>query len=173
MIATLFVLLSAPFILLNVNRVQNFAVHKITDFLEKKLQTTVRIEHVSMHFFNDITLKNMYIEDLEGDTLLFTAQLYGHISLFRLLHKEIYLTTLELDTPQFNLKVNRDGTTNLDFITQLIPETNQSMTFRVNKIEIVNGGFKLRTAQQLNPKNKAAFKANNRNKQVQYNYSFR
>jgi len=160
-IATLFVLLSAPFILLNVNRVQNFAVHKITDFLEKKLQTTVRIEHVSMHFFNDITLKNMYIEDLEGDTLLFTAQLYGHISLFRLLHKEIYLTTLELDTPQFNLKVNRDGTTNLDFITQLIPETNQSMTFRVNKIEIVNGGFKLRTAQQLNPKNKAAFKANN------------
>ncbi|MDD3479426.1 MAG: translocation/assembly module TamB [Paludibacteraceae bacterium] len=119
------------------------------------------IEHVDMRFFNEITLENVYIEDLEGDTLLSTDELHGHISLFALFHKEIYITTLELNTPQFNLKVKKDGSTNLDFITQLIPKSNKEpMLFRVDNIEIIDGGFKLHTEQPLNPKNKAAFKGN-------------
>ncbi|MCB9071666.1 MAG: AsmA family protein, partial [Prevotellaceae bacterium] len=160
--ATLIVLLSTPFILLNINRVQNFVVDKITSFLEEKLQTTVSIGHVDMRFFNEVTLENVYIEDLEGDTLLATDELHGHISLFALFHKEIYITTLELNTPQFNLKVKKNGSTNLDFITQLIPKSNKEpMLFRVDNIEIIDGGFKLHTEQPLNPKNKAAFKGNN------------
>ena len=155
-------LLSTPFILLNINRVQNFVVDKITSFLEEKLQTTVSIGHVDMRFFNEVTLENVYIEDLEGDTLLATDELHGHISLFALFHKEIYITTLELNTPQFNLKVKKDGSTNLDFITHLIPKSNKEpMLFRVDNIEIIDGGFKLHTEQPLNPKNKAAFKGNN------------
>ncbi len=99
-----------------------------------------------MRFFNEITLENVYIEDLEGDTLLATDELHGHISLFALFHKEIYITTLELNTPQFNLKVKKDGSTNLDFITHLIPKSNKEpMLFRVDNIEIVNGGFTLHT----------------------------
>ncbi len=155
-------LLSTPFILLNINRVQNFVVDKITGFLEEKLQTTVSIGHVDMRFFNEVTLENVYVEDLEGDTLLATDELHGHISLFALFRKEIYITTLELNTPQFNLKVKKDGSTNLDFITHLIPKSNKEpMLFRVDNIEIIDGGFKLHTEQPLNPKNKAAFKGNN------------
>ena len=155
-------LLLTPFILLNINKVQNFVVQKITNILEEKLQTTVTIEHVDMRFFNEISLKNVCIEDLKGDTLVAADQFYGHISLLALFHKEIHISTLELTQPSFNLKIDENGGTNLDFITKLIPKSsNQAILFRIDNIEIINGRFTLRTKKQLNPKNKAAFKANN------------
>jgi len=155
-------LLTTPFILLNINKVQNFAVQKITQILEEKLQTTVSIEHVDMRFFNEISLKNVCIEDLKGDTLVSADQFYGHISLLALLHKEIHISTLELTQPSFNLKIDENGETNLDFITKLIPKSsNQAILFRIDKIEIINGRFTLQTKKQLNPQNKATFKANN------------
>lgn len=147
---------------MNINKVQNFVVHKITDVLEEKLQTTVTIEHVDMRFFNEISLKNVCIEDLDGDTLVAADQFHGHISLLALFHKEVYISTLELTQPSFNLKIDKNGKTNLDFITKLIPKSsNEAMLFRIDNIEIINGEFTLHTAKQLNPKNKAAFKANN------------
>lgn len=160
-ISTLIVLIITPPILLNINKVQNFVVHKMTDYLEEKLQTTVTIEHVDMRFFNNIALKNVCIEDLDGDTLIGADKLHGRISLMALLRKEIHIKTVELIKPVFNLKIDENGATNLDFITDLIPKSDtKNINLRIDNIEIIDGKVTLHTAQKLNPKNKGTFKVN-------------
>ncbi len=147
--------------MLNINKVQNFVVHKMTDYLEEKLQTTVTIEHVDMRFFNNIALKNVCIEDLDGDTLIGADKLHGRISLMALLRKEIHIKTVELIKPVFNLKIDENGATNLDFITDLIPKSDtKNINLRIDNIEIIDGKVTLHTAQKLNPKNKGTFKVN-------------
>ncbi|MCB0663467.1 MAG: hypothetical protein KDC24_12055, partial [Saprospiraceae bacterium] len=68
------------FSLLQVPAIQNWAAEKVTNFLSKKLQTKVSLEYVTIEFFDDIVLKDFYVEDLNGDTLLYTKKLKANLN---------------------------------------------------------------------------------------------
>src|SRR5947209_20521084 len=69
--------------------VQNYGRGKIEAYLEKKLQTKVRIGKLDIDFPTRIVLKNIYLEDRTRDTLVSGGKIQVDISMLRLLHKEI------------------------------------------------------------------------------------
>ncbi len=66
--------------LVNFTPVQNFIVRKATSILSKKLNTTVKIEHVRLDLLNHINIEGIYIEDQNKDTLLYAGQVQGRIT---------------------------------------------------------------------------------------------
>ncbi|WP_144263935.1 translocation/assembly module TamB domain-containing protein [Filimonas lacunae] len=61
--------------LIQTETVQNFIIRKVTTRLSKDLNTEVRIDHVSLTFFNKMNLEGTLIKDLNKDTLLYAGKL--------------------------------------------------------------------------------------------------
>ncbi len=68
-------LLVMALVALNFSSVQNFIAQKATKILSEKLNTKVSIGSARVDFLNRISLENVYIEDLEQDTLLYAGRL--------------------------------------------------------------------------------------------------
>ena len=104
-------------VLIQTGPVQNYGRGKIEAYLEKKLQTKVRIGNLYIDFPARIIIKNIYLEDRRKDTLISGGKIEVDISMFRLLHKELRISNLELDN--VTLKVKRlmpDSVFNFQFI---------------------------------------------------------
>jgi translocation and assembly module TamB len=104
-------------VLIQTGPVQDFGRGKIEAYLEKKLQTKVRIGNLYIDFPARIIIKNIYLEDRSKDTLVSGGKIEVDISMFRLFYKEIRVSNLELDN--VTLKVKRlmpDSVFNFQFI---------------------------------------------------------
>src|SRR5664279_1054184 len=75
--------------LLQTSSVQNFGRKKIQAYLESKLHTNVTIDELSIDFPKNIVLKNIYLEDQKGDTLLSAGNLNLDVNLWALFHHKI------------------------------------------------------------------------------------
>jgi len=95
----IFLVLVALYFVLQLPVVQNWLVRKTTTYLSTELGTRVELKRVDIEFFDNVVLEGLYIEDLNGDTLLiadkFSAGLSGNffsILWNRLEFREISLT---------------------------------------------------------------------------------
>ncbi|HMQ46693.1 MAG TPA: translocation/assembly module TamB domain-containing protein [Saprospiraceae bacterium] len=78
----LLLLLLTLFVVIQLPVVQNFLVKKLTESLNKTLQTEVRIERLNLAFLDKLILEKLYIKDYSmGDTLLYSKRLYANINL--------------------------------------------------------------------------------------------
>lgn len=98
---------------LNIGAVQNFAVHKATEYLSRKLETTVSIERLRLRGFSKLTAEGIYIEDYGGDTLLFAKRLAANVSKSALLRKKIIIGDVLLDRAKIYLYTPTDGVLNI------------------------------------------------------------
>lgn len=106
-IALLFVLLMGIITgLFRMDVVQNWAGKKLTDKLSKDLGTKVEFDHVEFEIFDKLVLDSFYLEDLDGDTLLFSEKLVVNFnsSLFNLLQSNLEVSDLTLRNAQIKLK---------------------------------------------------------------------
>src|ERR1700742_4796025 len=69
-ILTIFVILLIIFFLIQTPFVQNIIRGKAEIYLSRKLKTRVRIGDLEVGLFHSVTLKNVYLEDRQRDTLL-------------------------------------------------------------------------------------------------------
>jgi Uncharacterized protein conserved in bacteria len=58
----------------NFSPVQTFIAKKATQILSDKLKTTVSIDKVQIGFLNHVTLKGLYVEDKNKDTILYAGE---------------------------------------------------------------------------------------------------
>ncbi|WP_118951305.1 translocation/assembly module TamB domain-containing protein [Taibaiella helva] len=61
-------------ILVNFTPVQNFIAQKAVGYLSDKLGTKVTLKHVRIDLLNAATLEGLYIQDKQGDTLLYAGE---------------------------------------------------------------------------------------------------
>lgn len=66
---------------------QNYIVTQLTDYVSGKTGTKVAVERVFITFAGDIKTKGIYLEDIQGDTLLFAKELQLDLPLYPLLYK--------------------------------------------------------------------------------------
>ncbi|MDC6403702.1 MULTISPECIES: translocation/assembly module TamB domain-containing protein [Maribacter] len=66
---------------------QNYIVTQLTDYVSGKTGTKVAIERVFITFAGDLKTKGIYLEDIQGDTLLFAKELQLDLPLYPLLFK--------------------------------------------------------------------------------------
>lgn len=97
--------------------------------MAKELGTHIAIDNVHLKFFDELQLRGLYVEDQEGDTLLYCERIRLNIELLRIRKRTLEFDLILLDEPHFYLKQFPDttGGTNLDFIVNYfnpeVPDT--------------------------------------------------
>ncbi|MBQ2046910.1 MAG: AsmA family protein, partial [Muribaculaceae bacterium] len=112
-IITLAVLLITPFILLSNNKIQNFVVDKITEYLEEKTGAEFEIEHVAIKFFNKFNLYSIEVSDLNNQKILSIDNLNAEISLLSLLKGDLHIESITANDLDAYLYTNPDGSLNI------------------------------------------------------------
>ena len=89
-------LLPIFFLILQIPAVQTRIRVAAVSWLEEKLDTTVKLDDIDINIFRHVVLDGLYIQDLEGDTLLYAEHAAIRIRSVNPLSKDIRLRTLEL-----------------------------------------------------------------------------
>ncbi|MFD2597506.1 translocation/assembly module TamB domain-containing protein [Sphingobacterium corticis] len=131
-------------ILIRIPSVQNFVVGKVTNYVEGKIGTPVRIGYINIAFPKKLVLENIYFEDQSRDTLLSGESILVDINMWRLLDNTVELN--ELEVKGVTAKINRtlpDSTFNFDYIVNAFAspetqpkqeETESTMVFDLDKV---------------------------------------
>jgi hypothetical protein len=136
----IFLFIILVFLLILTPPVQRFLTGKVQNYLEKKLQTTVRIGRIGFGLSGDIALQNIYIEDKTKDTLISGGALKAHINFMKLFSHEVEVKDIELQNIVAKVKrVLPDTVFNYQFIVNAFtseqkknPDTAQTAPMKLN-----------------------------------------
>ncbi len=113
----IFSILLLVIVALQFPQTQQFLTGKAVSFLEKKLNTEVRLGEINVSFPKSIVLKDIYIEDLQQDTLLYAHRLAIDIDMFALINQNVEINSIELENLTANVsRTLPDTTFNYNFI---------------------------------------------------------
>jgi hypothetical protein len=94
---TLFVILLIIFFLIQTPFVQNIVRGKVENYLSRRLKTRVRIGGLEVGLFRSVTLRNVYIEDRQRDTLVSAGLIDVHVRMLGLLHHQLDIGQVHLE----------------------------------------------------------------------------
>ena len=106
----------AAYILLQNSQVQTWLTQKVAAEIASNLGTKITIDNVSVTFINRFQLRNLFVEDLNGDTLLFAPKINVNVSNTNLKHKTLTIRKLTLHDSNLNLHTDSSGIMNIRFI---------------------------------------------------------
>jgi hypothetical protein len=115
-ICSFFLLIGLALFSLKFYRVQTWLGQKATTMLSERLHTKVSIDRVEIDFFNKAHLRNFFLADSTGDTLVYTGDLTIKLGLLSLTNKTINAKSLELNNGVFHLSRDSSGSVNLGVI---------------------------------------------------------
>jgi hypothetical protein len=96
---------------------KTFVKDRAITYLKNKTKTEVRLESIKISFPKDVVLNKFYIEDRQGDTLLYAEKLQVDISLFKLLKNTVEIKNIELKKIRAKVKrINPDTAFNFSFL---------------------------------------------------------
>ena len=101
------------------NAIVDFAATKIS----KQLNTKVSIDKVLLNFVDNASIKGIYIEDLNQDTLIYTDHLNVELGFWKLLKGEIVIDDISLSKGIIKVFEKPDSTYNFDFIVDYFAST--------------------------------------------------
>ena len=78
-------------VLLQFQTSQNYVSRKITAYVSKKINSKVELGKINIAFPKDISLTDLYVEDLHKDTLLYAHSIKVNLNLFDLLSQKLEL----------------------------------------------------------------------------------
>ncbi|MBA2422193.1 MAG: AsmA family protein, partial [Chitinophagales bacterium] len=116
-ILSLVLLLVAVIIAIQIPAVQNFITQKAVHFISDKTNTKVTLGHINIGFPKSIVLKDLFLEDMKHDTLLYSHRLSVDIDMFKILSHKIEFNQIEIE--QLTAHIIRsmpDSSFNFDFL---------------------------------------------------------
>lgn len=99
----LILLLAGSLLLLRSTAIQTAITHKLASYYSNKLHTRVKIGEVDIEFFKKLVLREVYVEDLHKDTLLFFNELKLDVSNLSFQMHILDVSGLELVNPKIKL----------------------------------------------------------------------
>jgi hypothetical protein len=128
------------YFLLQSPAVQNWLVRKTTSILTETLETKVQIKRVDLEFFDNIILEGFYIEDLNGDTLLYADKFSAGVkgNFFSAIWNRLEFTEIGLQNAQVNLRRKAN-------------ERNSNLNELLNKLDIIFGSGKPKKNKKQTP----------------------
>jgi translocation and assembly module TamB len=103
---TIFIILLILFFLIQTPFVQNFVRGKAENYLSRKLKTRVRIGGLQVALFRSVTLRNVYIEDRQRDTLVSAGLIDVQVRMLGLLHHHLDIGMIQLE--DVTAKISRE-----------------------------------------------------------------
>lgn len=95
-IASIVALLLATAILLHLPFVQDYLTGKVENYLRGQLQTRISIGGIYFGLPGSLSIRELYMEDQMGDTLVYSRHFSASVSPLALLKKEIDISRIEL-----------------------------------------------------------------------------
>jgi translocation and assembly module TamB len=134
------ILLGLVIVLVQTPYVQNIARQKAQAYLSKKLKTKVVIGKLYIGFPQSVELGNVYIEDLQKDTLLSGQSIKVNVNMWKLIHSDIAINKIELEGITAKIKRQLPDTTfNFQFIADAfagdpkkIPEKKDTSSLKIS-----------------------------------------
>lgn len=153
----LFTIPTAIWIIVQNSKVQTWLVDKATGILENKFGTTVYIEKFDYRPFNRVLLRNVYVEDLRGDTLIAAQTVSANLLRFSNKSKLINLHRVKLERAVINFSTDSSGVMNLSEFVKLFQSgkekdpNKESFEINLRNARISESSFRLHNhnAQQL------------------------
>ncbi len=94
---------------------QNIIVNRVVNYVSNKTQTQVQLDKLFITWRGNINLEGLYLEDKQGDTLLYTRQLEADIPIYPILsNNNLNINSLEWDGAVANIK-RKDTLAGLNF----------------------------------------------------------
>lgn len=115
-IAGIFLFFAVLYMLLQTSKIQNYIARVAVKQLSAKLQTKVSVGKIEYKFFNTLSINDVYLEDLQKDTLLYVHNADAHFDFWEFFQGKILFTSVDLNQLHGNLVVDKSGRTNIDFI---------------------------------------------------------
>jgi len=127
-------------------KAQTYLAQLVASKLSENLHAKISIGDVSLTFINRIVIKNLYIEDLNGDTLLFSEKTKVTISSYSKSHNKLTISRIGIEDARINFVVDSTGVLNLKFILDALKSEEKSdstskMLMEVNKVELKDSRF--------------------------------
>ena len=139
----LLILLAIVYVALHYSPVQTWLVKKVSDNLSEKLHTEVKVEHVDIDFFKNITAEGVLIRDLKKDTLVSVGSLSGQMNDWFFLKDTISINNVALSDVIVNLN-RTDSVWNYTFLVDYFskPKSNKKKTASKINIDLNELHFK-------------------------------
>ena len=110
---------------------QQSVVSVITNSLSHQVGSRVSIDQIEWNFPNSFVLKDVYIEDLNQDTMLFMDRTKVTINLWRLLSSQISFRTVQFSGLEANLSMDSMQVPNFQFFVDAFrPDNNDTLSFK-------------------------------------------
>lgn len=116
---SLAILLLLMAFLLLIPAVQTFVARQATHIISERTETDVSIDRIAIQLPNKVGLRGLYVEDMQGDTLIHAGKLDVKVRIFSLLRNQVRVDNLSLSDATLNIKRNRpDSLYNFDHLIQ-------------------------------------------------------
>ena len=145
----LLVLISIPslaILLLQNSKIQSYLASEVASILSKNLHAKITVKEVSITFINRLQLKDLYIEDQQGDTLLFAKKIKVTLRKYSKKNREIVLSNIGLEDANIHFNVDTSGVINIKFIIDQLVKKDSSdsskFAFQILNAEIKNSRFR-------------------------------
>lgn len=102
------------------DEVETAAVNLVTSEISRAMGTNASVGAVEYRFPARVAVRDVYIEDLQGDTLLYAGELYVHFSPIRLVRNEIIFRHVRVRDVYANIYSLPDSTWNYSFLLPLL-----------------------------------------------------
>lgn len=124
-VGAVFLIISA-LVILQFPKTQYYLTQKATQYISKKIKSTVELKEINIVFPKSIALSNLYVEDLHHDTLLYTHKLTVDVDLWDLLSKKISINDVLLEGLTANVyREYPDTSFNYSFIPTAFKQQNK------------------------------------------------
>ncbi len=123
-----------PALLLAIPLVQNVAIDRAAEWAGSKLGTTVEVGHITVGLLNRVAVRDFYVADLDGDTLLYVKRADAYLSsLASLAKKNLVINYGKIQGGKFVVRETERGTFAVKEITdQLVKKRKENSGFRLD-----------------------------------------
>lgn len=112
------VVFALTILIMNSDTVQTFLGRQVANNMAKRLDTEVKIDRISIDFFNKAYLEGFTLYDQEGDTLIYARSIDLGVLYMAPKSAQYRFSSLKMQNADFRLKRISPNRTNLDFITE-------------------------------------------------------
>jgi len=143
------------------SRIQNFFSDIIENEISHKINSKVTIGQIDYRLFNTIRIKDLYVEDLQNDTLLHVEKTYLNFQFRELFKGKILFNAIEFKHLRGNLKQYSNGKTNLDFLIEAFkkPDTNRKseVEYQIENLQLNESEIHYKVFSNTKAKRKSKF----------------
>ena len=143
-----------PALMLSIPSVQNVVVDRAAKFASDYLGTKVAVGHITVGMLNRVAVRDFYVADLDGDTLLYVKRADAYIaSLASLAKKNLVINYGKVQGGKFVVRETERGTFAVKEITDKLSNGERQGGFRLDVQSLDGSGIDFSLYRKDKPRN--------------------